>query len=133
MSKKGEFDGNPLWFVDESHGLMEYSDEGLASKIFSIVNERTINQQKEIFSAIIKTSPTVAELAGGLKKTYRLKLVLSEEIVKGVDPGRLASAMQGMAIQEQLQEVVEQLEDMSASMEEILIGQHNDRLALYYS
>ena len=29
---------NPLWFVDESTGLMEYTQGGLANQIFEIVD-----------------------------------------------------------------------------------------------
>lgn len=31
---------NPLWFVDESTGLMEYSEGGLANQIFELVDKK---------------------------------------------------------------------------------------------
>lgn len=45
----------------------------------------------------------------------------------------MTSAMQGMAIQQQLREISGQLQDMSAAMEDVLIRQHNDRLAMFLS
>lgn len=167
---------NPLWFMEESDQLLEYTDGGLANHIFGLVDDRILKEQRELMSSLVGASPVMTELAEGLKKTQRLKLVFSDEmkekiadgtyrlmkkkdmdgvfkavvvdqkgktkaiadlkwdeVSKGVNPSQLASAMQGMAIQQQLKEIAGQLENMSASMEEILIGQHNDRLALFYS
>ena len=66
-------------------------------------------------------------------KTRAIADLKWEDVAKGVDPGQMANAMQGMAIQQQLQEISMQLEEMSQDMSDILRGQHNDRLALYYS
>lgn len=167
---------NPLWFVDESTGLMGYSEGGLANQIFEIVDRKILGEKKDILLSIIESSPAVAELAKGLKKSERLQLVFSdeikqkiadgtyklmkrkdvdgifkavvvdkkgktraiadlkwEEIGNGVDPVGMAAAMQGMAIQQQLRAISEQLQDMSVAMEDVLIGQHNDRLAMFLS
>lgn len=167
---------NPLWFMEECNELLEYTEGGLANHIFELVDQSILKEQREVMASLVEVSPAMAELANGLKKTQRLKLVFSDEVKgkiadgtyrlmkkkdidgvfkavvvdqkgktkaiadlkwdevsKGVDPSRLTSAMQGMAIQQQLREIASQLEDMSVSMEEILIGQHNDRLALFYS
>ena len=119
--------------------------------------------------------PLVAELAKGLKKTQRLKLVFDddiqkkikegvyhlmkkkdedgvfkavvvdgkgkiraianlkmEDVINNVDVARLTAAMQAKAIQHQLREIAGKLEEMNVSMEEVLMGQYNDRLALFY-
>ena len=167
---------NPLWFVDESIGLKEYVEGGLANQIFSLVDRRVLEEQKSIILSLIESSPIVAELAKGLKKSERLQLVFSdevkqkiadgtyklmknkdldgvfkavvvdskgktraiadlkwEEIGNGIDFAGMTSAMQGMAIQQQLREISEKLEEMSEAIEDVLIGQHNDRLAMFLS
>lgn len=53
---------NPLWFVDESLGLMEYSESGLANQIFEIVDKRMFGEQKDILLSLVESSPAVAEL-----------------------------------------------------------------------
>lgn len=167
---------NLLWFVDESTGLMEYKEGGLANQIFDIVDRRLIEEQRVIMQSIINSSPVIAEMANGMKKTERLQLVLSdevkekiakgtykfmksksadgifkavvvdkkgtikaiadikwEEVSENITPAGLASAMQGMAVQQQLRSISEKLQDMSVAMEDVLIGQHNDRLAMFLS
>ena len=167
---------NPLWFVDESADLMEYSEGGLANQIFGLAESRILKEQRDIFKRIIEVSPIVAEMAKKLEKTQHLKLVFSDEvkekmaagiyrlmnkkdddgifkavvvdtegktraiadlkwedISKAVDPSKLTSAMQGVAIQQQLHDIADKLEDMSVTMEEVLVGQFNDRLAKFYS
>ncbi|MDO4189866.1 MAG: hypothetical protein Q4D29_12855 [Lachnospiraceae bacterium] len=167
---------NLLWFVDESTGLMEYKEGGLANQIFDIVDRKLLEEQQVIMQSILNSSPVIAEMANGMKKTERLQLVLSDEvkekIAKGtyklmknksadgvfkavvvdkkgtikaiadlkweevgenITPAGLASAMQGMAVQQQLRSISEKLQDMSVAMEDVLIGQHNDRLAMFLS
>lgn len=167
---------NPLWFVDESVELMEYSQGGLANHIFEMVDKKILGDKKNIILSLVESSPAIAELVKGMKKTERLQLVFSDEVQKkiadgtyrlmkrkdvdgifkavvvdekgkaraiadlkweeirnGVDPAGMTSAMQGMAIQQQLREISEQLQNMSAAMEDVLIGQHNNRLAMFFS
>lgn len=167
---------NLLWFVDESIGLMEYSQGGLANQIFEMADRKMLGKKKDIFLSLVGASPVIAELVKGMKKTERLQLFFSDEVQKkladgtyqlmkckdadeifkavvvdkkgktraiadlkwkeiknGVDPVGMTSAMQGMAIQQQLREISGQLQDMSAAMEDVLIGQHNDRLAMFLS
>lgn len=167
---------NPLWFVEESTGWMEYSEGGLANQIFEFVDKKMFSEKKGIILSLMDSIPAFAELVEGMKKTERLQLVFSdkvkqkiadgsyklmkrkdvdgvfkaivvdqkgktraiadlkwEEIVKGVDPSTMNSALQGMAIQQQLRAISEQLQDMSLAMEDVLMGQHNDRLAMFLS
>ncbi len=59
--------------------------------------------------------------------------VVIDKAMVGINPGQMATAMQGMAIQQQLQDITEQLEEMSLALNDVLAGQHNDRLAKYYA
>lgn len=56
-----------------------------------------------------------------------------EEITNEIDPAQLTSAMQGMAIQMKLKKIEEQLVEISNALNDVLAGQHNDRLAKYYA
>lgn len=60
-------------------------------------------------------------------------LLKKNEIPKGINIGQLACAMQGMAIQQQLKELSEQLENITCLMKDVVVGQQNDRIALFYS
>lgn len=82
------------------------------------------NKAENLFKAIVVDSNNK------IRANADLKL---EEVCKGVDPTQLSLAMQGMAIKNELREIAEQLEEMNKTMDAILIGQHNDRLANYYS
>ena len=66
-------------------------------------------------------------------KTREIGKIAIDGIPKSIDPISMAMAMQGIAIQQQLQDISEQLEQISAEMRDVLMGQHNDRLALYYA
>lgn len=66
-------------------------------------------------------------------KTREIGKVAFDEVTKNADPTSMAVAMQGMAIQQQLQEISEQLEQICSEIKDVLMGQHNDRLALYYA
>jgi hypothetical protein len=95
--------------------------EKLKDGTYSLMKKK---DEDGVFKAI------VVDAKGKIKAQADLKW---EDVCKGVDPSKITSAMQGMAIQQQLKDIAGQLEDMSVSMEEILVGQHNDRLALFYS
>ena len=74
-----------------------------------------------------------AVVVDGKGKTRAIADLKWDEIGNGVDPVGMTSAMQGMAIQQQLRAISEQLQDMSSAMEDVLMGQHNDRLAMFLS
>lgn len=78
---------NPLWFVDESTGLMEYSEGGLANQIFELVDKKILGDKKDILMSLVESSPAVAELAKGLKKSERLQLVFSDEVKQKIADG----------------------------------------------
>ncbi len=106
------------------HLKLVFSDEikdKLAKGTYHLMERKECD---EIFTAVVVDAKGKTEAIADLKW---------EDISKGVDVANLLSAMQGMAIQQQLRDIAGQLEEMSESMEDILMGQYNDRLALYYS
>jgi len=65
---------------------------------------------------------------------YGAKLDIKEEFFrKGIDTVEMANALQLKAIQEQLQQVSDQIVMINSSVLDVLQGQQNDRIALFYS
>jgi hypothetical protein len=65
---------------------------------------------------------------------YGSKLPIKKELFrKGLDPIQMANSLQMMALQEQLQEIAEQLNIIDQRVRDVLQGQQNDRIGLYYS
>lgn len=64
---------------------------------------------------------------------YGTKLPIKKEVFrKGIDATQMATALQMQALQEQIQAVTDQLELIDGSVREVLQGQQNDRIGLYY-
>ena len=81
---------------------------------------------------IEKGGKTFAQIKNGNK--YGEKLPIKREtFARGNDPVQMANAMQMRAIQEQMQEISCQIESIDHSVREVIQGQQNDRIALYYS
>lgn len=65
---------------------------------------------------------------------YGPKLDIKEEFFrKGIDPVQMSNALQLKALQEQLQQVADQIKIINSSVLDVLQGQQNDRIALFYS
>lgn len=65
---------------------------------------------------------------------YSTKLDIKEEFFnKGINPVEMANALQLKALQEQLQGIEEQIVMINSSVLDVLQGQQNDRIALFYS
>lgn len=65
---------------------------------------------------------------------YGSKLPIKKELFrKGVDPVQMANALQMKALQAQIQIISDQISVIDQSVREILQGQQNDRIGLYYS
>lgn len=65
---------------------------------------------------------------------YGSKLPIKREVFRnGIDPTQMANALQMQALQDQIQDVTNQLILIDSSVREILQGQQNDRIGLYYS
>lgn len=101
---------------------LSFSDEVLQK-----LKDGTYRLMKEKDSGIFKA---VAVGPGGIKELGNISI---EQIPREIDLTQLSNAMQGMAINEKLQEISEKLEEMSKTIEGVIRGQHNDRLAMYYS
>lgn len=65
---------------------------------------------------------------------YGSKLPIKKEVFrKGIAPTQMANALQMQALQDQIQSVADQLILIDGSVRDILQGQQNDRIGLYYS
>ena len=65
---------------------------------------------------------------------YGEKLPIKKEVFsKGIDPVQMANSLQMKALQDQIMEITEQIECINYSVQEVLRGQQNDRIGLYYS
>jgi len=65
---------------------------------------------------------------------YGNKLPIKKEAyAKGIDPIQMANALQMKALQEQVQQIADQIAVIDHSVREVIQGQQNDRIGLYYS
>lgn len=65
---------------------------------------------------------------------YSKKLPIKKEVFrKGIDSIQMANTLQMQALQDQIQDVTNQLVRIDSSVKEVLQGQQNDRIGLYYS
>lgn len=65
---------------------------------------------------------------------YGSKLPIKKEVfAKGIDPIQMANALQMKALQEQVQQIADQIAIIDHSVREVIQGQQNDRIGLYYS
>lgn len=66
--------------------------------------------------------------------TFGTKLAIKKETFRqGLNPVEVGNALQMMALQDQLQEMTNQIISIDRSVHDVLQGQQNDRLGLYYS
>ncbi|MBR3637131.1 MAG: hypothetical protein IKN45_04320 [Lachnospiraceae bacterium] len=56
-----------------------------------------------------------------------------DKLPQGINAMQIAQVMQGMAIQKELKDISEDIREISQAVNEVLAGQHNDRLAKYYA
>lgn len=129
---------------------------------------------KEVYRAVAKEAPILAQVQQSMKKGYRyvvdatertlkdiesgkIKLtteksgkmfaqireanghygsklpIKKEDFCRGVDLAQMANALQMKALQVQIQNIAEQISIIDHSVRDILQGQQNDRIGLYYS
>lgn len=132
------------------------------------------NVVENVYMAVAKASPVVAQVREATKKGYRYvvdatestleaiesgkiklttensgkmyaqireanghygsKLPIKKEVfAKGVDPVQMANSLQMKALQEQVQQIADQIAVIDHSVREVIQGQQNDRIGLYYS
>lgn len=103
--------------------IIEVSDEAkrkLASGEWKWANAK---DKDGFFRAIIRDDKGIVEQA----------LLKKEDVCNGVNVGQMANAMQAMAVQKQLTDISEKLDVIFDGINDLKMGQQNDRLGLYYS
>ena len=132
------------------------------------------NTAMEVYKAVIKQAPILAQTQQALKKGYKLVVDATESTLEAIETGRvklttdksgrtfaqireangqfgsklpikkeyarkgfdsvqMANALQMMALQEQIQAIANQISIIDRSVRDVLHGQQNDRIGLYYS
>src|SRR5665648_758170 len=132
------------------------------------------NVVKNVYMAVAKASPIVAQVRESTKKGYKYvvdatestldaiesgkikltteksgkiyaqireanghygsKLAIKKEVfAKGIDPIQMANALQMKALQDQVQQIADQIAVIDHSVREVIQGQQNDRIGMYYS
>lgn len=86
----------------------------------------------EIKFEVTKTGKMTAQLKNGNKFGEKVP-IKKESFKRGIDPSDMANALQMKALQEQLQDVADQIALIDYSVKDVLQGQQNDRIGLYYS
>lgn len=86
----------------------------------------------EIKFEVTKAGKMTAQLKNGNKFGEKVP-IKKESFKKGLDPSDMANALQMKALQEQLQNVADQIALIDYSVKDVLQGQQNDRIGLYYS
>lgn len=101
------------------------------------VVDMTESTKKAIDNGQIKLVSEHGKLRAQLldsKGHYSTKLDIKEEFFsQGIDPVQMSNALQMKALQEQLKEIANQIVMINSSVIDVLQGQQNDRIALFYS
>ena len=97
------------------------------------ISDKTI---QDIDNGIVKLTQENGKTYAQLKTNgrYGSKLPIKKDVFrKGIDPVQIANALQMQAFQEQIENVATQLNLIGSNVKEVLQGQQNDRIGLYYS
>lgn len=89
-------------------------------------------EREEIKFEVTKAGKMTAQLKNGNKFGEKMP-IKKESFRKGIDPTDMANALQMKALQEQLQDVADQIALIDYCVKDVLQGQQNDRIGLYYS
>lgn len=126
-----------------------YSEVSKASPIAAQVHEATKKGYRYVVDATESTLEAIE--SGRIKLTtektgkmyaqireangrYGSKLPIRKDVfAKGIDPAKMADALQMKALQEQVQQIADQIAIIDYSVREVIQGQQNDRIGLYYS
>ncbi len=107
-------------------------------KGFRLVVDATESTLEAIDSGKIKlTTEKSGQTFAQIRKKngqYGSKLPIKrEDFAKGIDPVQMANSLQMMAMQKQMDVIADQLCSIDNGVQNILQGQQNDRIGLYYS
>ncbi|SDI46688.1 hypothetical protein [Desulfosporosinus hippei] len=107
-------------------------------KGYKYVVDATESTLEAIESGKIKlTTENSGEMYAQIREAnghYGSKLPIKKEMFeKGIDPIQMANALQMKVLQEQVQQIADQIAVIDHSVREVIQGQQNDRIGLYYS
>ena len=107
-------------------------------KGYRYVVDATENTLEAIESGKIKlTTDVTGKLFAQIRESngyFGTKLAIKKDVfAKGFDPVKMANALQMKALQEQVQQIADQIAVIDQSVREVIQGQQNDRIGLYYS
>lgn len=107
-------------------------------KGFRYVVDETEGVLKDIESGKIKlTTSKTGKVFAQIRDDngrYGSKLPIKKEVFsKGIDSTQMANALQMKALQDQVQLIAQQIAVIDQSVREVIQGQQNDRIGLYYS
>ena len=80
-----------------------------------------------------KDGNTYAQLLDADNKFGAKFPIKKEDVVAGFDPVQMTMALQMKAMQDQLENIAKQIQYIDHNVKEVLQGQQNDRIGMYYS
>lgn len=80
-----------------------------------------------------KDGRTIAQLRMASGQFGEHIAIKAEDVMQGIDPVQLTTAMQMQVIQGQLEDITQQLQIIDQNVRSVLQGQQNDRIGKYYS
>jgi hypothetical protein len=112
--------------------------EQATEKGFRYVVDASESTLKAIDSGKIKlTTEKTGQIFSQIRDAnghYGSKLPIKrEDFAKGINPVQMANSLQLKALQQQMQIIADQIYMIDYSVQEVLKGQQNDRIGLYYS
>lgn len=105
------------------------------SRLIVDVSGETFEKIKsgEIKLTTNKTGETFAQILNENNKFGKKLPIKMEDFATGINPVTMAMAMQMKAMQNQLEEIAEEINQIDRNVKEVIQGQQNDRIAQYYS
>lgn len=106
-------------------------------KGYRYVVDATESTLEAIESGMIKLTTENGKMFAQIRESngyYGSKLPITKDVfAKGFDPVKMTNALQMVALQEQVKQISDQIAVIDQSVREVIQGQQNDRIGLYYS
>lgn len=137
LAQAGNIAENVYRAIAKSSPIIEQVREA-TKKGYKYVVDATESTLEAIDSGKIKlTTENSGKMYAQIREAngrYGSKLPIKKEVfAKGIDPIQMANALQMKALQEQVQQIADQIAVIDHSVREVIQGQQNDRIGLYYS